>query len=230
MNLTWSVILQAMEQGLNPHELKFLPVRGGSPYREASFEELNLTQLTEQTVEINPLYRFSHIFGPLLDINQTEYPKLREMMFDSFMHDQNQRDLRQGLTKEEFYVRAILRDMLAGAYGSRASETINLLDNSEAKNLLYCMLVMFKNGTSIDLFGQIMRAVYPNALVYRNNDVYREILIFLPFLKKENDEKKLDLLSGLFLDVNYTVFTFWGRHFGVIGFDETLEFEQMLIF
>ena len=230
MNLAWEVMLRAMEQGNKQHELKFTPILNGSPYREANFEELNLAELFETAIYINPLYRFSHIFGTLLDINETEYPELREMAFDVFMHIQSKRDLRAGLTKSGYYVRAILRDMLTGAYGTKASETITLFSNSEAQSVLYNMLMLFRKGTSMELFRYAARLIYPNAFVYRNNDVYRELLIYLPQQKNDVDEKKLNFLISIFLDINYTVYTFWGRHFGVIGFNETLKFEQMLLF
>ena len=230
MNLAWEVKLRALEQGSDPHKLRFTPVLDGNPYREASFEELNLAELSEQTVGINPLYRFSNIFGTLLDINETRYPQLREMIFDVFMHYQSQLDLRQGLTKDEYYIRAILRDMLSGAYGTKAADTLELFTSIGAKSVLYGILCLLRCGTSMELFRQVIRSVYPKALVYRNNDIYREILIYMPMQKNDEDERKLELLANMFLDINYTVFSFWGKHFGVIDLDETMAFEKMLLF
>ena len=230
MNLAWEVILRAMEQGQDPHEIQFQPEFHGSPYREASFEALNRTELMEREVNINPLYRFSHIFGTLLDINEAQYPKLREMFFDVFMHYQSQLDLRQGLTKSEYYARAVLRDILSGVYGTKAAEAVTLFTNKEAKNILYGMLNLFKCGTSMELFRKITRTIYPRAMVYRNNDIYREILLYIPRMKSSVDEGKIGFLISMFLDINYTVYTFWSRHFGVIGLDGTLEFGKMLIF
>ena len=209
----------------------------GSPYRETAFEDWNLSELEQTgtdsastTVKINPLYRFSSLFGLLFDINENEYPELRELSFDVFMHYQSQLDLRQGLTKKEYYLRAILKDILAGAYGEKASKTIILFTNQEAKALLYGMFSLFRCGISMELFSQTIRAIYPKARVYRNNNVYRELLLYLPLDKQETEVQKLDFIISMFLSINYTVHTFWGHHFGVIDMDETLRFDEMLLF
>jgi len=230
MNLTWEVILKAKQQNIDPHTLKFHPDFSGSPYRETVFDDMNLSELAETQVGINPLYRFSHIFGTLLDINESRYTQLREMLFDVFLHYQSQLDLRQGLTKSEYYIRAILRDLLGEVYGEKAAEVVALFSNEEAKSMLYGLLTMFRCGSSMELFRQVMRAIYPRGIVYRNGDVYREILIYLPQQKNRIEELRIEFLINGFLDINYTVYTFWGHHFGVIDLEETLEFDEMILF
>jgi len=230
MNLVWEVLLKAKEQGIDLHTIQFLPDFGGSPYRETVFEDINLAELLDNQIGVNPLYRFAHIFGSLLDINESRYSQLREVMFDVFIHYQGQLDLRQGLTKSEYYIRAILRDLLGGVYGEKAKEAITLCSNTEVKSILYGMLTMFRCGNSIELFRKVMRAIYAKGIVYRNRDIYRELLIYLPQRRNDVDEQKLSFLIHMFLDVNYKVYVFWGHHFGVIGLEETLKFEEMILF
>lgn len=230
MNTAWEVALKAKEQGIDPQQLKYVPNCNGNPYRETGFVDLNMRELDEKEVVINPLYRFTHIFAELLDMNLTELAQSREMLFDVFLHYQTQLDLRSGLTKSEYYVRAILKDILNGVYGEEAADAIVLFSNRQAKGLLYAMLELFICNTSVALFQKVIRAVYPKAVVYRNNDEYRELLIYLPMKKSDKEQRKLDFLISMFLDINYTVYTFWGRHFGIIGYDLTLQFEKMLLF
>ena len=230
MNLAWEVVLRVMDQGQDPHKIQFESELNGSPYREAVFTEINISEIEEQKVKINPLYRFSHIFGTFFDINEVRFPEFREMLFDVFVHYQSQLDLRQGLTKSEYYIREILRDILSGAYGEDAAETIMLFSNTEVKSVLHGMLTLFECGSSMELFRKMVRAVYPKAMVYRNNDAYREILVYLPRDKNDIDERKQDFLVGMFLDINYSVYTFWGYHFGVVDLDETLEFDEIILF
>jgi len=230
MNQAWEVKLRAMEQGLDPHELCFGPDFEGSPYRETSFTDVNLKEVLDSQIGINPLYRFTHIFGPIFDRDESRYIQSRELLLDVFFHYQSQLDLRQGLTKSEYYVRAILKDLLSGAYGQDAAETIEIFSNTEAKRVLHGMLTLFRSGSSMELFRQVVRTVYPRAIVYRNSDAYRELLIYLPQQKNEADERKIHFLIGMFLDINYTVYTFWGHHFGIIDLEETLAFDEMVIF
>jgi len=230
MNQAWEVVLKAMEFGIDPHTLRFQPDFNGSPYRETAFTDLNLTEITEPQVGLNSLYRFAHIFGSVFDINETRYDQLREMLLDVFFHYQSQLDLRAGLTKSEYYIRAILKDLLAGAYGKQAAKAIELFSNIEAKRVLYGMLALFQSGSSMELFRQVTRAIYPRTIVYRNKGTFREILIYLPQKKNDADEQKLDFLISMFLDINYTVYTFWGHHFGIIDVEETLIFDEMIVF
>ena len=230
MNLAWEVILRAMEQGIDPHTLQFRPALDGSPYLETSFIDVNLREVTDPVAELNPLYRFSNVFGPLLDRNEDRYPQLRELAFDVFFHYQSQLDLRQGLTKSEYYIRALLKDILSGTYGSESARVIRLFTSAETKRVLYGMLTLFRCGTSMELFRHVVRSIYPRSIVYRNNDSYREILLYLPQEKNDADAQKLDFLMHMFLDLNYTVYTFWKHHFGVIDLEKTLEFDEMLLF
>lgn len=230
MNTAWEVALKAKEQAIDPQRLKYIPNCNGNPYRETGFVDLNIKELDEKEVEINPLYRFTHIFAELLDVNLTEFAQSREMLFDVYLHYQTQLDLRSGLTKSEYYVRAILKDLLNDVYGEEAALAITLFTNRQVKELLYGMIELFSCNTSVSLFQKVIRAVYPTAVVYRNNDVYRELLIYLPMEKSDVEERKLDFLIGMFLDINYTVYAFWGRHFGIIGYDLTLQFDKMLLF
>jgi len=230
MNHAWEVKLRAMEQGLDPHGLCFRPDFDGSPYRETTFTDVNLKEVADAQIGLNPLYRFAHIFGPIFDRDEPRYVQSREMLLDIFFHYQSQLDLRQGLTKSEYYVRAILKDLLAGAYGRDAMEAIENFSNTEAKHVLHGMLTLFRAGSSMELFRQVVRGVYPRAIVYRNSDVYREILIYLLQKKNGADERKIWFLISMFLDINYTVYTFWGHHFGIIDLEETLAFDEMIIF
>jgi len=230
MNQAWEVILRALEEGIDPRTLRFQPDFNSSPYRETAFADMNITEVTEPQVGLNPLYRFTHIFGSVFDVNETRYDQLREMLLDVFFHYQSQLDLRAGLTKSEYYIRAILKDLLAGVYGEKAVAAIELFSNAEAKKVLHGMLALFQSGGSMELFQQVVCAVYPRTIVYRNNGIYREILIYLPQKKNSVDAQKLDFLTSMFLDINYTIYIFWGHHFGVIDLDETLAFDEMVIF
>lgn len=230
MNTAWEVVLQAKKQGVDPQALKFSPNCSSGPYRETGFTDLNIRELADTAVEINPLYRFTHIFAELLDVNLEELPKARELLFDVFLHYQTQLDLRSGLTKSEYYIRAVLKDLLAGVYGEAAAKVIRLFTNGQVKSILHGMLTLYRCGGSIALFQQMMRAVYPKAVVYRNADVFRELLIYIPMLKRETEQEKLHFLVSMFLDINYTAYSFWGHHFGIIGLDETLEYDKMILF
>lgn len=79
-------------------EVRFIPVRTGSPYMEIVQENINNGGLNRPQVEVNPLYRFAKEFSAEFDVNVAGYEKTRELLFDAPMNYMAQIDLRQGLS------------------------------------------------------------------------------------------------------------------------------------
>lgn len=229
MNYIWDVSLKAREQGIALEALRFVPAKSASPYIEASFENLNEDSV-EKTVEINPLYRFCGVFSQLMDINVEEYPQLREALLDVYLHYIVRMDLRQGLCKDEYYMRFLLRDILSGLYGAEHQNAAEQFTTPELKKVLMCLLCLLRIGPSVNLFRKAMRSVYPDSLVYLNNDHYRELLIYIGCNETAREREKLDFLLSVFLSVNYTTHLFWEHHFGIIDVEATMQFDEMVIF
>ena len=107
MNYAWEVVLQAEKENQSRDMLQFVEASEPSPYIEVSMTDLNMDALEESRVEINPLYRFEDVFGRLFDKNVEEMKKTREIFFDVCMHYIVQLDLREGISKEDFYLSLI---------------------------------------------------------------------------------------------------------------------------
>lgn len=229
MNYAWDVALKAELQGIKQEDLHYYPAKCVSPYIEVAFENIN-EMTVESTVEINPLYRFSDVFSRVFDINLDDFVQLREILFDIMMHYFVKMDLRQGLCKDEYYQRFLLTDLINGCYGIDISNTVDSFSNRELKNILLCMLNLFRTGTSVYLFRKVMRSIYPESLVYSNNDVFREVLIYIGCKETSTERRKIDFLISSFLPVNYETHLFWEHHFGIIDIDITMMFDQMQIF
>ena len=87
MQYIWEVVLAAEKNGIREADLQYEVPEVRSPYLEVSFYDLN-TQTVEQTaVEVNPFYRFFDIFSGVLDINQKEYKKTKEIFVDAVFHE-----------------------------------------------------------------------------------------------------------------------------------------------
>ena len=109
-----TVALRADQLGVPREKLRYTPARVSSPYMEAAFENLNQSLLEDPVVEANPLYRFSSIFSRLFDINTEGLEQTRQVFFDVVMQYLVQLDLRQGLCREEYYLRFLLKDFQDG--------------------------------------------------------------------------------------------------------------------
>lgn len=230
MQYLWEVALRADEDGVAREALQYVPAKVYSPYMEVSFLDLNTKQIEERVIEANPLYRFADVFGEVFDINLTASRQTRELLFDVCMQFMIQLDLRQGLTKDEYYLRFILRDILDGAYGAEAARAVGFFSARELRNVLACLLALDRCGGALALFRRAMRIVYPKSLVYLSNEIFREILIYIGRKETEAEREKVAFLLEFFLSPDYTAHLFWEHHFGIIDIEETMELGEMELF
>lgn len=230
MNYLWEVALCADNCGVKREKLYYRPAPKCSPYIEVSFIDLNESAIEEQAIEANPLYRFAHIFAAVFDINLTVSEKTRNALFDICMQYIIQIDLRQGLSKSEYYLRFILRDLLQNVYQDKFQEAVNYFNHTELRKILICMSVLFKCASSVILFRQAIRAVYPDSLVYESNDDFREILVYLGKKETPEERSKIDFLTGVFLSKDYDIYLFWEYHFGIIDVEVTMQLDEMVLF
>lgn len=230
MNYAWEAVLKADDKGIPRERLRFVPSEDGSPYAETVREMLNAQELEEAEIEVNPLYRFAPVFGRMLDKNMTDYRQTLEAVFRVFMQYMVQLDLRQGLSRQEYAVGFLLRDILSGVFGADAADVILTFEESKRHQLLRLILKLYRCGSSVCLFREVMRFLYPDSLVYASNDEVRELLIYVGVKETVEEQKKLEFLQGMFLTVNYRIYLFWEEHFGIIDVDETMELDHMVLF
>lgn len=136
MQYIWEVVLAAEKNGIREADLRYEVAEVRSPYLEVSFYDLN-TQTVEQTaVEVNPFYRFFDIFSGVLDINQKEYGKTKEIFVDAVFHYLALTDLRMGMSRKDYYFKFLVEELESGQFGRKAKAAIQLFSSYE-KNILY---------------------------------------------------------------------------------------------
>lgn len=230
MNYTWEAALQADRENIKREMLRFVPVRDGSPYVEVVREMINEQKLTGMVVDVNPLYRFALEFSALLDSDLEDFQTLREMLFDIFMQYMVKVDLRQGMSRQEYHLRFMLMDFLKGSGGAQAIKAMYSFTEAELRRLLPLLLRKYRCGTSIYLFRKVMRCLYPGSLVYASNDMIYQVLLYIGVKETNTEREKVTFLRDNFLNVYYDVYLFWDHHFGIIGVEETMEMDDMVLF
>lgn len=230
MNYTWEVALTADRCGMPRENVRYVPVLDGSPYMEVSMEYINDSRVRNSVVQINPLYRFAEEFAHMFDVNLEGHEQTRGLVFDVFMHYITQLDLRQGLSRQEFFLRYFLADLLNGVFGERARESLGSFAKEELRLLLQFILKVYECGSSMTLFTEVIRYIYPGSIVYINNDVVRQVLIYIGQKETQKEQNKIQLLQDMFLPVNYEVYLFWEHHFGIMDVDNTMILDEMVVF
>ena len=230
MNYAWEVVLQAEQNHRSRDELRFVEAQTPSPYVEVSLVDLNLKAPEENRIEINPLYRFEDVFGRLFDRNVEGLEEIREIFFDVCMHYLVQLDLRQGLSKEDYYCSLLARDLNQGNYGSKAKERFAFFCKSEQREVLRSLLQLFRTGSYLEEFRKVITRLYPHAILYENNETAQELLVYLGVKETTEEREKAAFLIEAFLTLQETVYVFYENHFGIIDVDETMGLDEMVIF
>ncbi len=230
MNYAWEAILQAEKTDRDRNNMRFVEASDPSPYIEVSVIDLNQEYPEEDRVEINPLYRLGDVFGRLFDRNIEEFEQIKEVFFDVCMHQIVRLDLREGLAKEDFYYSLIMDDIARGIYGSKTKQRFVLFDRAEQKCIVRSYLQLLKTGNYLEEFRKVMLRIYPHVFIYENNETAYELLIYLGVAESEEERERTAFLREMFLPIQETVHWFYGHHFGIIGVDETMLVDEMVIF
>lgn len=231
MNYIWDLLIKAKKLNIPDENIIFKYPASYSPYMELSFQNLNEKELEEETViEVNPYYRFFNIFKTMFQADFTESIEFREVLYDILIHYLGGLDLKQGLYKEEYYKKFILKDILRGHLSENIRENINVFDFTERDIFLNHIITLYKTGESIELFKSIVKKIFKRSMIYLNKENRKEILIYLGEKRKPASEKKINMLLEVFLNIKYVVSLYWEYHFGVIGIANTMKIEEMVIY
>lgn len=230
MNYAWETVLQAEKNNIDRDDLHFVEAYNPSPYMEVSVMDLNQESPEDDRIEINPIYRLQDVFGRLFDKNIIGMEQARELFFDVCMHYIIQLDLRDGLSREDYYCRLAEDDIKSGRYGAYAKETFSLFHKMEQKTILRSYLQLLKTGNYLEEFRKMLIRLYPHAYIYENSETVYELLVYLGVKETEAERQRADFLRKMFLPLQETVHWFYEHHFGIIGIDETMTMDEMVIF
>ena len=179
MNYAWEAALEADCCGIPREELRYIPVRDGSPYTEVVQEEINNREIKKKEIEINPLYRYAKEFSGILDINLKGYEKTRLLFFDICYAVSGTAGSQTGYVQTGVCASVPVSDLLDGVCGSQASEVVRGFEKRKLHQLLRLILKLYRCGSSISLFREVMRCLYPDSLVYAGNEAVCQVLIYV---------------------------------------------------
>lgn len=230
MNYIWDVYLQSLKQEIPFKEISFAPAKEYSPYIEVSFTELNREHLYEEPIEVNALYRFIPIFAPLLSPGYEEDWELRRTLFDILMHYLTIMDMRQGMSKHEFYMLFLKEDAINGVYGTEFQKVSATFTISQRAWVFSSLVKVYEEGTSVELFRNVMRQIYPDSMVYFHTDTKQEVLAYIGLRETEVRRKQILFLCELFLPIDISIYVYWLHHFGIVDYNVTLQTDEMMLF
>lgn len=236
MNYIWDIVLRAKQNGLTKEELFFWQAEQCSPYYEQSFPALNAKTVDRRVIEINALYRFSHIFQELLhpDILQgPQYVRLIDFilhLYDVIIHFLSEIDLRHGLNRREFYVHRIRRELLSGVFGKVAAEGVTVMERGLQLRIANEVLTQMQTGSNLHSFRRALMTIFPGSLLYQSNFDSSQLLLYVGQEESSDKEKQMTFLLEGFLPFGFHIKIFWQHHFGIMGVDQAMLSGEIAIF
>lgn len=231
MNYIWELLLEADQEGIPRKHIIFELAKQYSPYMEISFEDLNRSTLENNlNIEINPYYRFFHIFKNLFHPDNTESIELRQVTLDILIHYLTDLDLKQGLCKREYYMRFIERDILNGIYGEQMTTVFKLLTLQEKQILLEAIFQLYTTGVSLLVFKNVMHRIFNRSFIYQNNETKSEVLIYIGERKSGLSVQKLQMLYEFFLPLHTKIVVYWEYHFCIFDVPGTNKIDEIALY
>ena len=134
-----------------------------------------------------------------------------------------------GMTRKEYYKELLCQDIKEGLFGPEVLEEMGLFEREGRETILSGLLRQYETGSSLDIFKDMVEDLIDESIVYRSNDNFKEILVFVGQREGEEIRKKMDLLIRLFVELPYRVEIYYERHFGIMGVDCTMELDAMTL-
>lgn len=230
MMYIWELLIHALQEHLDETNITFRYPKRLSPYQEMSFENINTVD-TETEIDVNPYYRFYAIFQDFFGQNgMEEYQEIQEVLYDLVLHFLARLDSNQGMTKREYYIKFVIQDIRDGIFGIQVKKDFFLLSEKEQKIVANNILRLYMTGEGVYLFQDTVKKLYRNASILAN--AREKDLVILYLQEKETDEqkRKMQLLTMLFLPFKYEMELYWEHLFGVIGTDNLMRQESMILY
>ncbi len=230
MNFIWDMAITAHEDGLAKRELFFKQSADTSPWYEQSFSVLNQKHVENPTIELNALCRFHTIFERLLHIDLDEFPEFQTYLYDLAMHFLCDVDLYRGISRREIYTKQLQRDLESGLYGEGYTEAFSLFSENERNSLATFLLVQLETGASLRCFRNLVKTMYPKAVLYQKKDDKNRLLLYMDFEKTDENQKKMNWICDGFVPIPFDVRVFYKTHFAVFDVNTTMQLDCIEIF
>ena len=114
-------------------------------------------------------------------------------------------------------------------YGEKIKNIYTNLSKKEQMIILSLLNYKNKIDNKKSLFCEAVRKIFPKAIFY----FYKEKRKFLLYIAENDTEENIDkmlLIEDLFLDNICSLEVFWNKHFGIIGENNTMNIDKMIIY
>lgn len=178
---------------------------------------------------MNPFYRFFDIFSGVLDINQKEYGKTKEIFVDAVFHYLALTDLRMGMSRKDYYFKFLVEELESGQFGGKAKAAIQLFSSYEKKYIVLALMDVVSSRNYREIFKWLFQEIYQDSIIYKSMDCANELYIYVGSAETQEERKRVQFLLDTFLPIGVRTEVFYLEHFGILEIEETMILDKVLL-
>ncbi|MFX3633302.1 MAG: iron-dependent peroxidase [Candidatus Pristimantibacillus sp.] len=229
LNYVWDLMVKAQWAGREKKGIYFQPAKVYSPYMELSLVDINAIRV-EREIEVNPYYRFYDIFRDMFALDNEECTELRNTLFDIMIHFLADIDLMQGMNRREYYIRFVLKDMEDGLFGEDVKRGLDLFDRDEKEIIAANVLRLYETGEAVYLLKDTMRKLFRRSTIYVNCEEKDELVFYVGQKESYETKARIELVRRIFLPIRFDTEIYWEHHFGIQGYEETMQIDRIALY
>ncbi|WP_088825469.1 iron-dependent peroxidase [Listeria goaensis] len=230
MMFSWEFYIRRLQDTGNLDGIIFKMPKRYSAYMELSFENLNTMTTGQEEVEVNPYYRFAPIFQSMFLPDNRNDEEIKAILFDLVFHYLTELDCKKGMTKREFYIQFVCRDIENGLFGEIVAEDFQYLQQGEKQIIANNLIRLYKTGDGVYLFQDTVMKLFQKATIFAHASDKDMLIIHLHTKETAEKGRKISLLKALFLPFKYELEFYWEYIFGVLAEDAFMRQEEIIIY
>lgn len=195
------------------------------PYQE-------IGKRSSRGISVNPVLRFWHIFQYLyrnLDKKKKDDLSRAHAVENVLFHYLAMLDRKSGVHLSSLRERQLHNELLEGCFGQKAGNLYDGLSDMDKRGLLIFLGRHQKQQGRDCIFFEALATFFKNSKVYYHVPE-KKYLICVPFSGSEYNKNVMDLLMILFWPLGVDNDIFWDSHFGIIGKDDTMQIDNLVIY
>lgn len=231
MNYIWDYLIKSLHKGVMPEEINLYKAENCSPYMELSFHDINFSDIDYNT-EINVYYRdtYTAIFKYLFEPDLKDGKEVRKYLTDVLLHLLFETDRYQGMSRREYYIRFLIREMKAGVCGKEVAQKIHSFSFAEQIIVANGLLSLYRTGENMLILRRVLRGVFKDSFLFANTREKNELYFYLRTKETAKNQDKIDCIVILFMPLRFRHEIYWEEIFGVQDMDVFMEQEGFLQF
>lgn len=200
----------------------YIDIKPYSPY-------LEIGHFKDKKIGVNPLLRFHEVFAPLFESSTYMASDSHKAIENCLLHYLAQIDLNSGVHKVSLLEDNLNIEIKQGHFGQKARD-IYLKLNEYEKHIILIYLQRHEAAQGIkSFFFDAVETFFPKTKSYYN-EFEEKFLLCIPTSENDHNNKLMELLILLLLDMEVKLEVFWDSHFGIIGEQETMRLDDFIIY